>query len=155
MGVDPAGDDVELQGERGRARVSARDWPVLRVELAGRIDPDLTRQWHDAYLEIVGRKAERYVYVIDGTPGGELPPTSRRVIAEFLAQHRGDDPLMRLHVGSIYVLPSALLRGVATAVFWVQQPDYRWKFASKLAEAEAIAKAWLAEERIAWRGFGR
>lgn len=144
----------EIRGTEGSISLSLDHWPLLLFTGVGMVSPEGTARWCEAYERVVRERKERFIHVLDATVATGLPPTSRRVIANFLKEHHSpDDWLCRLHIGSLYVLPSPLLRGMATAIFWLQRPSYQWKFAGSMDEVGPIANGWFASAGVSWSGL--
>jgi hypothetical protein len=102
-------------------RVEAVDWPIVLVDFpAGRL-ADATLQAVLDALETVMREAERAkekIFIInDLTHMRSIPPASQRKFTGEWIQRTAN--LSRTaSVGAAQVTPSAILRGIITAVFW-------------------------------------
>jgi len=73
------------------------------------------------------------------------PATQRKAFAEHLKRFEAHGP--RWNAGSALIVPSAWLRGLVTAVFWLSPPKFPQKLFSRSLEAEIWAKAQLEAKR--------
>ncbi|MFV8752539.1 hypothetical protein ACNOYE_18485 [Nannocystaceae bacterium ST9] len=65
----------------------------------------------------LARQGKRYIAICDASIGMRLTPLQRKMYADWMRQH--DDLLMSVMAGAAFVMPSALVRGALTAIFWV------------------------------------
>ena len=78
----------------------------------------------------------------------KAPATQRKALAEHLKQFEAFSE--RWNAGSALIVPSAWLRGLVTAVFWVSPPKYPHKTFSELVPGQRWAQEQLAA-RLAQR----
>jgi hypothetical protein len=75
----------------------------------------------EAYLKRLGAITERpddKALLFDATRTGNTPPSQRKRMAEWMKQY---DALIRERTaGCAFVLPSAIQRGILTAILWLQ-----------------------------------
>lgn len=83
----------------------------------------------------------RCAWVADLTDLARVPPTQRKLFADHLKRFETHD--VQYNQGSAIVVPSAMLRGVMTAVFWMSPP----KFPNRAFATRKEAIAW-AQERL-------
>ncbi len=106
-------------------RISAADWPVVLVEFPEKRVADASLHSALGHLESLMRDAasarERLFILTDIGAMREIAPASqRRYTAEWMKRV---EPLSRISaVGGATVTPSSILRGILTAVFWIQPP---------------------------------
>lgn len=79
-------------------------------------------------------------WVVDLSAIREASASQRKIFAEHLARFEAHD--IAYNCGSALVVPSAVLRGLVTAVFWVKPP----KFPNQLFEKREDALAWATRQ---------
>jgi hypothetical protein len=119
----------------------------------------LTYPRHPEEDEVVARNAEihewyksldhRIAWVVDCSHVISASATVRRLQTEHLK--RIEYFAARWDVGNAFVVPSSLLRGYMTAIFWFSPPPYRYQTFASLAPAFAWTEARLAEHHISLR----
>ncbi len=90
------------------------------------------------------RMRHHFAWVIDLSNITKAPATQRKALAEHLERH--EEFSERWNAGSALIVPSAWLRGLVTAVFWVSSPKYPHKTFSEPLEAERWAGRQLASK---------
>jgi hypothetical protein len=106
-------------------RLSAADWPVVLIEFPEKRVADSALHALLADLESrmkdAAEREEKMLIITDLTLMRELPPASQR---QYSGQFNRRITFLSAAtvVGMATVTPSALLRGVMTAVLWMQQP---------------------------------
>jgi hypothetical protein len=109
----------------GGIHVSSADWPIVLLEFPEKRVPDVTLHAALDYLGSSMREAtkerQRIYTIADITLMRELTPASqRKYTAEWMKRN---EALVRASsVGGATVTPSAVLRGIITAVYWIQPP---------------------------------
>jgi hypothetical protein len=109
----------------GGIRISCADWPIVLIEFPEKRVPDACLHAALEHLESSMRdatKTHELLYTIaDITSIRELTPaTQRKYTAEWMKRN---EPLVKVSsVGGATVTPSSVLRGIITAVYWVQPP---------------------------------
>jgi hypothetical protein len=95
--------------------------------------------------EVLERK-QRSVTILDARTSGRAPASQRKKQAEWLKKH---DALLRQYsLGSAFVITSPLVRGVLTAIFWLQPMATAYTVVGSLGEAETWAAARLREAGV-------
>ncbi len=98
----------------------------------------------DAYLdqmtEMVLARKERTVTILDARASGRAPATQRKKQADWLKEHDAD--LRRYSLGTAFVITSPLVRGVLTAILWVQP----MATAHVVVASMDAAERWAAEQ---------
>jgi hypothetical protein len=88
-------------------------------------------------------RAHYYVaWVIDLSKITKAPATQRKAFAEHLKRFEPHN--VRWNTGSALIVPSAWLRGIVTAVFWVSPPKFPNKLFSDPVEGLRWAQQQLA-----------
>jgi len=104
-------------GARSRITINDGSAPVYVV----RIEGVPTGEQFDAYLrqltDIVLRPGPRAL-IFDATTAGPTPAAHRKKQAEWMK--RFENETRATTVGTAFVLPSALMRGILTAILWLQ-----------------------------------
>ena len=80
-----------------------------------------TDQEFDAYLEELAalyRRRERFALVVDASRSGGATAAQRKKQADWIKQNAM--MIQALNLGTAFVVPSALARGVMTAILWLQ-----------------------------------
>jgi hypothetical protein len=137
--------------ERGTIRVVTADWPIVVTEFPEKRVPDATLESALAELESVMKdaaaKRERLFSITDLTRMREMATASqRRVTADWMKRTAN---LSRVaFVGAAQVTPSAILRGIITAVFWFQPPPTPCVFVATMQEAMLKGMELLEAERV-------
>lgn len=79
-------------------------------------------------------------WVVDLSAIREATANQRRLFAEHLARFEPHD--IAYNCGSALIVPSAVLRGIVTAVFWIKPP----KFPNQLFEKREDALVWATKQ---------
>ena len=81
--------------------------------------------------------------VIDARRAGATPAKQRRRQAQWMREHAAT--LARWSVGTAFVIDSAMVRGLLTAILWVQPMPTPHVIVTTMEQAESWARAKLAE----------
>lgn len=65
----------------------------------------------------LARQGKRVIAICDATIGMRLTPVQRKLYADWMTAN--DEVLTAVLAGAAFVMPSALVRGALTAIFWV------------------------------------
>jgi hypothetical protein len=135
----------------GGLRVTTIDWPLALMEMPEQRVTDADLEAALAYLEQVmldcRKDRERFALVTDLANVRQLPPASqRKLYGEWL--QRSADLQKETSVGGANVTPSALARGIVTAIYWFQKPLVPTMFFTTRGEAKQQAIRWLEEARV-------
>jgi hypothetical protein len=147
--------------EFGGIRFVADDWPILLTVFPAERVPDdalhsLFGQLESSMREALGRR-EKVFFISDLTEMRQITPASQRQIAaEFLK--KTTELAKASSVGHATVTPSAILRGIMTAVFWIHPSPTptvpvatRHEAMLKGIDMLAAAKVLLSPQLIAYR----
>jgi hypothetical protein len=119
-------------------RIVSVDWPIVRSAFPERRVPDGALRSVLDHLESLmseaAKRREKLFLITDLTATQEMPSASQRhLAAQWLKRN---EALLRVAtVGTAHVTPSALLRGILTAVFWISAPPKPYTFVATLEEA--------------------
>ena len=118
----------------------ASRWPLAVVTFTG----DRTEAEFDGYLrrmsEYVARE-ETFATVVDTTRSGGMPATQRRKQAEWMRENEG--ALRRHSAGTAFVIRSAVVRGVLTAILWMHPIAQEYVVVATQAEGVRWAREQL------------
>ncbi len=134
--------------EFGAVRVHTTDWPIILLEFPeGRIADvelrDALGYIGELLRECVSRR-ERCAQVTDLTRIKQLPSASqRRIAGDWVKETMALQKVAS--VGGTNVTPSAILRGLITAIQWIQIPPTPVEYFATRNEAMLQAITWLAE----------
>ena len=92
--------------------------------------------------QILARR-QQTVTILDTTRSDSTSAAQRKKQADWLAKHKED--LRRYSLGTAFVIKSAMVRGVLTAIFWLQPMDRPHTIVATLSEAEGWAALKLRE----------
>jgi hypothetical protein len=115
----------------GGLRIDTTDWPIVLMEWPEERVSET--DFHDTllYLEQLWGESERLglksYEVVDFTRMNQMAPASQRKYAgEWLQRN---ESLVRLaSVGGAWVTPSAIMRGIVTAITWIHRPPNPTEF---------------------------
>jgi hypothetical protein len=119
-------------------RVDESRRPLILVTFTGVVTDDEFTAYLEAQTRVVLRP-EKNVMVIDAMRAGATPPTQRKRQAEWQRQH--ERALAANSLGTAFAMGSAVVRGVLTAILWVQPLPHPHFVAASLADAERWAMA--------------
>jgi len=129
----------------GTSKVTVDDsrWPVLLVtqQVEQLTDAERLESLEASNAVLNSHGADRYAMVLDNRKAGPLPPTQRKLMAEYMERHA-----MRSRsrcVCTAFVSDSLMMRGVLTAIMWLRKPEVETQVFAGLEEATAWARAKL------------
>jgi hypothetical protein len=135
----------------GGFRVTTVDWPLALMEIPEHRVSDADLEGALAYFEQVmlecRKTRERFSLVTDLGRLHHLPPASQRKIAGEWLQ-RTAEVQKATSVGGANVTPSAIIRGIVTAIYWFQTPVVPTMFFATRNEATLQAIRWLEEAGV-------
>lgn len=121
-------------------QVDTRRWPLAIVTFDGAY----TEDQFDAYLvemdAVVARPGKRVV-IYDATECGPVAASQRRKQADWMKRH--GNTIRANTAGIVFVLPSGILRGMLTAIFWLHPLEAPHAIVKDLNEAILRAREWL------------
>lgn len=93
--------------------------PVIRIAHDGATsDEDFERYLNTLRDSMYAPNAGHRLLVIDATYSAPTPATQRRMQADWMKEHA--DRIRKFTVGVAFVIPSGMIRGMLTAIFWIQ-----------------------------------
>jgi hypothetical protein len=122
----------------GGARVDTTDWPILLLEFPEHRVPDADYEAALGYIEQImiecRTKREKSGQVTDISRMKEIANARQRKYAgDWLTKNT--DLIVAASVGGATVTPSAILRGLVTAVHWFNKPATASEFVATRDEA--------------------
>ena len=124
-----------------REIIDLNRWPILVVYSPA----NFTEEELKSHLEELGQvyevRKEPYVLVLDARSGRRPSALQRKIQSDFREKY--DDHIKTYCRGTAFVTSSELLKGAATAMFWVKKPTTETKFFTNIEDAFS----W-AEERL-------
>lgn len=122
--------------------------PFLVVTHVGvATDEEFAKHLLAVETNMYGARSGRRIVIHDATWGGPTSAMQRRMQADWLKRH--EDKLRKLTIASVFVVPSTFVRGVLTAILWLQPLPVEHYVASSLSEALEWAEKRLAQEGLA------
>lgn len=122
--------------------------PWFRRDELPLIQADLPAQFTTAELRdaltalrnwLIDDVDEPYGLIINIARSEPIDASARKMVAEFEQSYAHVE--QRFSTGQAYVIRSALVVGVMTAVFWLKPPTYPYRFFLDLEEGRRWAKA--------------
>jgi hypothetical protein len=135
----------------GGIRIETTDWPIILMVMPEHRLQDTDVQSAVMHLEQVMRECQRdkekCVQVTDAAAMTQLPPASqRKITGEWM---RKTAQLQRdVSLGGANVTPSAIIRGIITAIHWFHKPETPVVFVASRDEAMLQAIQWLEQGRV-------
>jgi hypothetical protein len=132
----------------GGIRIVTVDWPVMVMEFTEHrvTDDDLRAALgrFEAIMREAYKSRERFSLVTDLSGLRHLPPPSQRKIAADWVNSTSE--LQKItNLGGANVTPSAIIRGIITAIYWLARPATPAAFVATRDEAMHQAIRWLDE----------
>jgi len=122
-------------------RIDRSGFPLIHYVYDGPLTPAELATYFAEQQALI-EEGKRYAVVCDMSRGAVPPPAQRAAQAQWEKEHSG--ALQALCLGVVFVVPNPLIRGAVTAFSWMRSSPYEYKFCSTRAEAEGVAKGWLA-----------
>lgn len=119
-------------------------WPLVIVRIVGTpTDDELDAFLAESTVRL--QRKEIQVSIIDVSRADRAPATQRRKQADWMRDH--ENLLRRRSAGMAYVITNPMVRGVLTAIMWLQPLPVEHTVVSTLEEAERWALAQLEKHR--------
>jgi hypothetical protein len=131
----------------GRAVIDASEWPLLRIQFIGALSDESFEAHLREYVGYIRRGP--YAVIYDSRLSVLPPATQRKRQADWIRLNL--ETIRRNCLGLAFCASSPWVRGVVTAVFWMQAPPAPYVVTDTLDEAEQWAAARLAEFRAGRR----
>jgi hypothetical protein len=135
----------------GTIRVDTMNWPILLMDAGAYAATDAELEGALDYVTQVYRAClaagEKCAHITDISRATNIPPaTQRRMAGEWVKQNR---ELMRVAcAGGGAVTPSAIIRGIVTAIYWIQTPPTPQVIVATLDEAMVASIKHLEDARV-------
>jgi hypothetical protein len=126
----------------GSVEIDESRFPLVIVSFRGAVRDEVFRDYLERMTALVTR-GEKNVVIMDAREAGRTPPIQRKMQAEWLDANRRE--LSRNSLGTAFVITSAFVRGVLTAIFWLTSMPSAHTVVKTYAEAEDWAFARLRE----------
>lgn len=135
--------DVDLRPSLlpGGISLDTARWPLLYVRFRGSADVAIWDGYLEALTRVITQRPGKRVMIMDATECGMVSAAARRKQAEWMAKY--DDNTRMFTMGIAFVLPSPLLRGALTAVFWLQPLPCPYAVVKDVPTAMERCEAWL------------
>jgi hypothetical protein len=117
---------------------------VVRVTFHGGCADEELEEMLDGLDAILHASGDRVAFVFDVTRGVVPSARQRTMMGRWLQAHSALIP--RRCVGAAYILPSAGLRGMLTAILWFAPHPVPYRITASKVEAQAWARALVAEQ---------
>lgn len=117
-------------------------WPIV-VNRAWGESTDENMQQYFRMLEAMLARRERHVIIVDAREAKSLKSVHRKQLAEWTRAHQG--LLRRYRAGLVLVTPSAIVRGMITATYWLSPAPFPYEAVSTMQEAWTWARRQLEE----------
>ena len=134
-------DDAALTDENS-AVVQLDRWPLLIVYSPASMDEEALVRQLKLLGDVYDERKEPYVLILDARSGRRPKARERAIQTEF--RERYEDHIKAYRKGMAIVTNSELIKGVATAMFWLKKPDVATKFFTDFDEATEWAEQQLA-----------
>ena len=121
--------------------IQMQRWPILVVYSPSQHSDEELRDHLEKIGQIYDTHKEPYVLVLDARSGRRPSATQRKIQSEFREKY--DAHVKQFCRGTAFVTNSELLKGAATAMFWVKKPSTTTKFFTDFDEAVAWAEEQL------------
>lgn len=135
----------------GSIRVETTDWPLILMDCGTfrNAEEDLRAALGciEQVMRECARTREKCVQVTDLSSVNSMPSaTMRKLAGEWVTSTLELQKAVSL--GGANVTPSSIVRGIVTAVSWIQKPPTPVKYFATRREAMLQAFAWLEEGRV-------
>lgn len=118
-------------------------WPTVLYIFPEGADEEVFAAFLVEARALLDRK-ERHAMVMDLSQIKQATARQRKMAADFNADN--EETLRQYRVGSAFVVRSALVRGVLTAIFWMRRPPYEYTVTSVREDALKWCELQLKKE---------
>lgn len=126
----------------GGITVNVERWPLIHVRFQGSAEISIWDSYLAQLTRAITTRPGKRVMIMDASECGMVSAAARRKQAEWMARH--DENTRLFTVGIAFVLPSSLLRGALTAVFWLQPLPCPYAIVKDNPTGLERCDAWLA-----------
>ncbi len=135
----------------GSIRIETTDWPLILMDCGTFRDKDADLHASLICIEELMRECvktrEKCVQVTDLSKVTSMPSAVQRKIAGDWVKST-IDLQKAVSLGGVNVTPSAIVRGIITAIGWIQKPTTPVLYVATRSEALLQALKWLEEGRV-------
>jgi hypothetical protein len=124
----------------GSIHIDDSGFPIVRVTFTGSVSNEEFDEYLAGMSRMIGRRQPN-VTILDARHSARTPAVQRKKQADWIKQHEAE--LRRYSCGTAFVITSALIRGVLTAILWLQPMPQAHTVVGSLDEAERWARAQL------------
>ena len=121
--------------------IQMQRWPILVVYSPSQQSVEDLKNHLEKLGKIYDTHKEPYVLVLDARSGRRPSAMQRKIQSDFREKY--DAHVKQFCRGTAFVTNSELLKGAATAMFWVKKPSTTTKFFTDFDEAVAWAEEQL------------
>jgi hypothetical protein len=121
--------------------------PVVVVRFSGLATDAEFDEYLVSMTRLIVERKQKSVTILDARQSGRSPATQRKKQAAWISAH--ENLLRQYSLGTAFVITSPLVRGVLTAILWLQPLPSDYTVVGTMAEAER----W-AHERLRSAGLG-
>ena len=118
---------------------------LYEMAVHGELTPEVFDAHEEALLEFCANNREQIAVLVSMSMLTQVPAAQRRRLAEL--EQRVEDHDREYLVACALVAETPIVRGLATAVFWLKPPVYPYRFFADRDEA----MTWLREQLAAAR----
>ncbi len=131
----------------GRSHIDMSFMPIFMVVHEGQLtDQEFADYLAETERSLYGPESRKRVLIQDARNAGQSPPTQRKMQAEWLKKHEAR--LRNIALGTAFVIDSALVRGILTAILWLQPLPMPHEVCGTIEEALDWADKRLKENNI-------
>jgi hypothetical protein len=134
--------------------VDSQSWPVNIVTVHGTPGAPIEHAAIERVCDVLYsflRRQEPYANIVDLTRCPEIPAVERQFVADsFKAHHAEYEPYL---VGVAVVIASPVMRGVLTAIGWIQPYPCPIEFVPSVSQGASKLVPLLARRGIDWPGL--
>lgn len=133
----------------GRIIVDAERHPRVHIRFDGAVDDDAFRRYLSEYSAQTLERGGPYTVLLDARAAGSTPSRQRRAQADWMRDNAVE--LARLCQGAAFVIDNVAIRGILTAILWIQKIPMPHVVVRSVDEGEA----WLDEQMAAAQAQAR
>jgi hypothetical protein len=137
-----------------RIEVDSQHWPVNVVTVQGTPGLPIEHAAIERICDVLHsftRRAQPYANIVDLTRCPDIPAIERQFVADsFRARHADFEPYL---IAVAVVIASPVMRGVLTAIGWIQPYPCPIEFVSSLSQGASRLIPLLARRGLDWPGL--
>ncbi len=129
----------------GFIEIDEKRFPLVLVTFEGSVPNDQFEQYLRGMDRMLSRRQPN-VTILDATRSDRSPAVQRKMQADWIKTNR--EALEQYSCGTAFVISSPLVRGVLTAILWMQPLPQGYTVVATLAEAEDWAVGRLRQRGV-------